>query len=236
MENRDFIQMMEMVRDQARIVDLSYTLEERMPAWPTQARYGSTVYESYEFGDPAVHSAIYMSEHTGTHIDAPKHFIPGGCPVDELDPRTVMGRGVMIPAEHTGSRELLSLEKIHEFEQKNGAVRPGDIIMIHFGWDEKYALQPGCSEFLKDWPGLSEEAAHYFVEKQVSAVGCDTLALDAFGVEVNICHHILLGKGIPIIENLRNLPKLPAHSYVIGLPNKFKGGSGSPIRMVAFVQ
>lgn len=232
----DVIQIMEEVRDRTRVVDLSYTMEEGMPAWPTQARFGTTVYESYDFGDPAIHSAVYMSEHTGTHIDAPKHFIPGGPGVDELDLKTVMGRGVVIHGENMEPGSSLSLNRIREFEKQNGEIRPGDIIMLRFGWDEKYALRPHSGDYLKDWPGLGREAAEYFVEKQASAVGCDTLALDAYGENENACHHILLGNGIPIIENIRNLSILPVHSYVIGLPNKFKGGSGSPIRLVAFVQ
>ncbi len=236
MNNMDFIEMMQVVRENVKIVDLSYTLEEGMPAWPTQARYSATVYESYDYGDVAVHSGICMSEHTGTHIDAPKHFIRGGTPIDELDPGTVMGRGVTIHAEDLKPREVLTLERIHAFEKENGEITRGDIVMIRFGWDEKYALQPGCADFLKDWPGLSGEAAEYLVEKAVAVVGCDTLSLDAFGVEVNICHNILLGNGIPIIENICNLRLLPPFSYIIGLPNKFKGGSGSPIRLVAFTQ
>ena len=71
---------------------------------------------------------------------------------------------------------------------------------------------------------------------EAAAVGCDTLALDAFGVKRFISHEILLGQGIPIMENLCNLGKLPPFCAVLGLQNKFKGGSGSPIRLVAFVQ
>lgn len=236
MKENNFICMMQNVINHARIVDLSYDLEENMPAWPTQARYGSTVYESYDFGDAAIHSSVILSEHTGTHIDAPKHFIPGGCSIDQLDIKTVMGRGVTIVATNIGEKEVLTLAQIKEFEKQNSEIEPGDIIMIRFGWDAKWALQPYCGNFLKNWPGLSEEAAKYFVHKKVSAVGCDTLSLDAYGVKENVCHNILLGAGIPIIENINNLSNLPAFSYVIGLPNKFKGGSGSPIRMAAFVQ
>lgn len=228
------IEMMEQIRDHAQIIDLSYTLEPNMPAWPTQARYGTIVYESYEFGDPAIHSMISMSEHTGTHIDAPRHFIPGARPVDQLELKTVMGRGVYIEAAGIKPKGLLTLEQIHRFEQKNGEIREHDIVMIRFGWDKNYALAPDCEAYLKDWPGLAAEAAEYFQSKNVSAVGCDTLSLDAFGSD-NPCHRILLGHGIPIIENLCNLSKLPVFSYVIGMPNKFKGGSGSPIRIAALI-
>lgn len=236
MENINFIEMIETIRDHARMVDLSYTMEMNMPFWPTQPEYKASVVETYEEGGESFHQAIRISEHTGTHIDAPKHFIPGGRSVDQLDPRTVMGRGVTIHAENLEPCGLLSLEQIKEFEAENGEIKAGDIIMIRFGWEDKYAIAPEDKGFLKDWPGLSGEAAQYLAGKDVAVVGCDTLALDAFGVKKYICHEILLGKGIPIMENLSNLSVLPPFCAVIGLQNKFKGGSGSPIRLVAFVQ
>jgi kynurenine formamidase len=67
-------------------------------------------------------------------------------------------------------------------------------------------------------------------------VGCDTLAIDACGSATNEAHYALLGAGIAVIENITNLDRLPAFSYVMGLPNKFKGGSGSPLRLIAFVE
>jgi kynurenine formamidase len=229
-----FIEGLQKLLEHARIIDLSRTMETGMPAWPTQARYGSVVYESWERGG-ALHSMITMSEHTGTHIDAPKHFIPGGKPVDELP--VLLGRGVTMTAAGLGPSGLLPLQHIKDFEAEHGPIQKGDIVMFRFGWDEKYGLtgSPGADAYLKDWPGLSAEAAEYLAEKETAAAGCDTLALDAAGAAENPVHHILLGKGIPIIENINNLSLLPPFSFVMGFPNKFKGGSGSPIRLAALV-
>ncbi|MDR1377617.1 MAG: cyclase family protein [Synergistaceae bacterium] len=229
-----YIKMFENLKASARIVDLSYTLEEGMPVWPTQARYGGTLYESYDYGDEGLHSRIVMSEHTGTHIDAPKHFMRGGCPIDEMPVSAIMGRGVKIDAMSTPEKGLFSLEEIRHFEALNGEIKPGDIVMLRFGWDEKYGLQPNCAGYLRDWPGLDQRAAEYLAGRNVAAVGCDTLSLDAYGLSGSPCHHTLLGKNIPIIENLCALSLIPVFTYLIGLPNKFKGGSGSPIRIVAF--
>ncbi len=236
MEIQDVIELMERIRDQMQMVDLSYTMETDMPSWPTQPKYESRVCESYESGGESFHCGISLSEHTGTHIDAPRHFIRGACPVDQLAPGAVMGRGVLIHGENAGPLGVLTLEQIREFEAMNGEIRAGDIVMIRFGWEERYAAGPGGAGYIKDWPGLSGEGAQYLADKQVAAVGCDTLALDVFGAPRYICHELLLGRGIPIMENICNLSRLPAFSYVIGLPVKFKGGSGAPIRLVAFVQ
>jgi len=219
----------------SEIIDLTHTLEPLMPAWPTQARFGSVVYDSYDYGGAALHSMITMSEHTGTHIDAPRHFIKGGRAVDELSPKTVMGRGVHIDALGTAEKGLLETEALRAFEKQNGKIRKGDIVMFRFGWDKKYALQPDSGEYLKNWPGLSKEAAEFLAEREIAAVGCDALAIDAFGSQSNAAHYVLLGRGIPVIENIANLDKLPVFSFVIGLPNKFKDGSGSPIRLIAFI-
>jgi kynurenine formamidase len=231
-----YISMFDKLKAGTEIVDLSYTLEEGMPAWPTQARYSSTIYESYDYGDEALHSGIALSEHTGTHIDAPKHFVPGGCPIDEMPPSAVMGRGVKIDAAGKLPKGLFTKREILDFEEKNGRIKAGDIVMLRFGWDEKYGLQPNSANYLRDWPGLDKDAAGYLAEKRAAAVGCDTLSLDAYGQAGNPCHHLLLGQNIPIIENLCNLSKIPIFTYVFGLPNKFKGGSGSPIRIVAFLE
>jgi kynurenine formamidase len=234
MNGKNCIELFEYAVAHSRVVDLTHTLEPGMPAWPTQARYGSVIYESYDYGDGAIHSLITMSEHTGTHLDAPKHFIKGGRPVDEIPLSSLMGRGVTVDAACTPPKGLFSLKDLKNFEEKNGELKKGDIVMFRFGWDVKYHVQPNAAEYLKDWPGLHPEAAAYLAEKGVAAAGCDALAIDPYG-SANPSHPILLGKNILILENIDNLSKLPVFSFVIGLPNKFKGGSGSPIRLIAFI-
>jgi kynurenine formamidase len=230
------LELLEIIIGSAEVVDLSRTLETGMPAWPTQARFGSVVYDSYDYGAAAIHSMIVMSEHTGTHIDAPRHFIPGALSVDELPLKSVMGRGVVIDAAgKIKANELLGLQTVKEFEKEKGEIKKGDIVMFRFGWDLKYRLQPEAAGYLKDWPGLAKETAEYLAQKEIKAAGCDTLAIDAFGSKENPAHYALLGRGITVIENICNLSKLPPFCFLIGLPNKFKGGSGSPIRLVAFV-
>jgi kynurenine formamidase len=194
------------------------------------------VYESYDQGDGAIHSGITLSEHTGTHIDAPKHFIKGACSIDKLPLETVMGRAYTMDASSLAPRGLLSARAIQDFEKANVPIEKADIVMIRFGWDEKYRIQPESAGYLKDWPGLADDGAEYLLSKGIKAVGCDALSIDAYGNSGDPCHHLLLGKGIPIIENITNLALLPIVSFVIGLPNKFKYGSGSPIRLIAFVE
>ena len=160
-------------------------------------------------------------------------FLKEGAAIDAVDVRSVMGRGVRIDASFLKPCEEYTLEMLKKFEEEYGQIRQGDVILLYFGWEDKYAIGQKGEEFLKDWPGLSGAAAQYLLEKKVASVGTDALALDPFGSNDYPSHQILLGNGIPIMENVMNLKKLPIFSYVIGLANKLKDGSGSPIRIVA---
>lgn len=222
--------------DASRIVDLSYPFHPDMPAWPTQPRFQSSVYADQTYGDGSYHCAIHFSEHTGTHVDAPRHFIVGGATVDQLDVRQLMGRGVLVDAEGIAPCEAYTLDKLLAFEAEHGPIQAGDIVLFRFGWDLRYGLRPAGGGYLQDWPGLSVECAEYLRDKGVRAVGCDTLALDPFTSETYPCHSVLLGSGILILENLYSLSRLPVFSYVIGLPLKFSGGSGSPLRIIALCE
>src|SRR5919205_3587896 len=107
------------------ILDLSHTLEEGIPAWPTHARFGQTLYESYELGDVARHYGLTMSEHTGTHMDAPLHFIPEGPAhygVDEIPLYCLAGRAATIEATDLGAGGLLSVERIEAWEAEHGSI------------------------------------------------------------------------------------------------------------------
>ena len=104
-----------------------------------------------------------------------------------------------------------------------------------YGWDSRWTIGPEGRRFLGDWPGLSGEAAEYLVGKGVSLVGCDTLAIDATVSTENPARYARLGSEVYIVENLKNLNRLPPFCLFIASPLKIRGGSGSPVRAVALV-
>ena len=219
-------------------IDLSHTLEEGIPAWPTHARFSSTPYESQASGDVATHNGLTLSEHTGTHMDAPLHFVPEGPAhygTDEIPLGSLAGRAATIEAADLGAGDLLGPDRIRAWEDEHGPIWRGDRVLIRYGWDGRWATGPEGRRFLEDWPGLSGEAAEYLVGKGVALVGCDTLAVDAAGSEENPAHHALLGNEVYVVENLNNLDLLPPFCLFLALPLKIKGGSGSPVRAVALV-
>ena len=230
---------MESLFDGYEWIDLSHTLEENIPAYPTHARFGRALYESYEYGDPAFHCGLAMGEHTGTHMDAPLHFIPEGPAhygTDEIPLERLAGRAATIEATDLGAGDLLEVGRIETWEGEHGSIGAGDRVLIRYGWDRRWAVGPEGRRFLEDWPGLSGEAAEYLANKGVSLVGCDTLSIDATINDTdNPAHHTLLANEVYIVENLNNLDLLPPFCLFLALPLKIRGGSGSPVRAVALV-
>lgn len=219
-------------------VDLTHTLEEGIPVWPTHPRFGHTLYESQEYGDVATHYGLSIGEHTGTHVDAPLHFIsedPASYGTDEIPLDRLAGRAAVVDATGMEPVSLLPVGHIEEWEKENGSIERGDRVLIRYGWDVRWATGKEGRSFLDGWPGLSGEAARYLVEKGVSLVGCDTLSIDAFGSEENPAHYTLLGNEVYIVENLKNLETLPPFCLFMAFPLKIEGGSGSPVRAVALV-
>ena len=199
-----------------------------MPYWPTQPAFKAETIESQELGNESYFRKIVMCEHTGTHIDAGCHFVPGMPSVDEIPVTQIFGRAVNIDVTDTAPSGVVSVEKIKNFERKYGEITCGDIVFFRFGWDKKY----GTKDYMENWPGISLEAGKYLQKKGVKAIGCDCLALDAYG-STNPNHSFLLGNGVNILENVDKLYELPEIFSVIGLGCKFKNGSGAPIRLIA---
>lgn len=238
MENSMLDNLVQALSENLTIVDLTHTLEENIPCWPTQARFGHVLYESYELGDVACHYQLVMSEHTGTHMDAPMHFIRSGeahVSIDDVPLSRVIGRAATLDATHLPKNGLLQKTDVQAWEDQHGELRRGDIVLIRYGFDKLWKLRPNDKEYAKDWPGVGREAAEYFVEKGVQLVGCDTFAIDAYNTEENPAHYTLLGNQVLIVENLNNLDLLPPFSLFLALPLKIKEGSGSPVRAIALV-
>ncbi|MBC3536287.1 cyclase family protein [Megasphaera hominis] len=216
-------------------VDLTLTMEEGMPVWPTHQHFFHNIVESTELGDPATHYAITMGEHCGTHMDAPRHFITGATPVSDVPVKQFMGHAVKIEATQVGPLGLFHKEDIMAWEKDHVEIQKDDIVLLHFGWDARYGVKPNYDDFLKDWPGLAQDGAQYLAEKGVKIVGCDALALDVFA-GTDPTHKTLLPKGILIVENLYNLGLLPDEVFFVAVPLKIKDGSGSPVHAVAFFE
>jgi kynurenine formamidase len=222
-----------------RVVDLSQPMEVGMPSFPTQSRYFHELWNSYWHGETSVSYQIIMNEHSGTHVDAPGHSMGDGHPhqtwVDAMPLESLIGRAATVDVHETPSGSLFDVDALERFEREHGALQAADIVLFNTGWAGKWALRPDFQPYLRGWPAPTPALCERLVERGVKAVGCDNMALDAPGSKDFPAHVILLGNGIPILENLTNLDALPPFCTFIALPLKIASGSGSPLRPVALV-
>jgi kynurenine formamidase len=225
----------------ARVIDLSQTLEEHQPHFPTHAKFFHNLWGSYWHGGRSLSYQLMMHEHHGTHVDAPAHFISDSQPeahvtIERVPVARLLGRGVRVNCHGMKAGEYVSRDQIAQWEGEHGALEAGDIVLFDFGWSVNWGLRPNDQRYVEDWPGISMNAAEYLLSKQAAAIGVDTLSPDPpEALRTQPIHPVLLEKQVLIIENLCNLDQLPDFFLFLALPLKIRAGSGSPIRAVALV-
>lgn len=225
----------------ARLVDLSQTLEEHIPNYPTHSKFYHCLWGSYWHGGRSLTYQLVMNEHNGTHVDAPAHFISDAKPhahvtIENVPLERLVGRGACVNCRGLKEGDYATAATLREWEAKHGALAAGDIVLFDFGWAAHWAPRPNDRKYAADWPGVGMDAAEYLIEKSVAAIGVDTLSPDPpAALAGKPIHPVVLEKQVLIFENLANLGELPDFFVFLALPLKIKGGSGSPVRPVALV-
>lgn len=225
----------------SEIIDLSQTLEEQIPAFPVHAKYFHNLWGAPWLGTRSLNYQLVMSEHSGTHVDAPAHFFNDSKPrthvtIENVPPARLLGRGVRVDCRDMKEGDYVSGEFIRSWEAKHGALAADDIVLFNFGWSARWQVRPQDVKYATDWPGVSHDVAKYLVDKSVAALGVDTLSPDSpAALASNPIHPYVLEKHVLIIENLTNLERLPDFFFFLAIPLKIKAGSGSPIRALAMV-
>jgi kynurenine formamidase len=230
-------------------VDLTYAYAEDAVFWPTaegfrleEVAYGETeggwFYSSYNYS---------ASEHGGTHFDAPIHFAEGADTNEEVPlERFIAAAAVVDVREKATPDYLISVDDLQAWESRHGRLPDGVILLLRTGWGERW---PDPLRYLGTelrgpeavpelhFPGLSPEAAQWLVEnRDIASLGIDTPSIDYGQSATFETHQILYGRNLAGFENVANLELLPEWgSYVVALPMKIRGGSGGPLRMVAFI-
>jgi len=207
-----------------RIIDLTHPITTGMPAFP---------------GDPAVElraisliadggyevSELRMGTHAGTHIDAPRHCIPGARGIDGIPLDSLIG-----PAEvlDLGDREAGSQIAAADLDRHAARVAEGSRLLLRTGWGKRF----GQPEFFVAFPGLTEGAALWLTSRKVALVALEQPSTHPERhLEV---HRALLSAGVALVESMANLDKLTLDRvYLIVLPLNLVGLEGSPVRAVA---
>ncbi len=227
------------------IIDLTYPLNQGNAYWPGPSYSPFKLKTVATLENNGVFSAVYSTpEHLGTHIDAPNHFESNQPSVDKLKLESLIGPASVLDisehVEHNADYEL-TIEDIISWEELNGSVQGGSIVLLNTGWwrkwnnYEKYKNTDKAGNL--HFPGFSGDAARFLVEKRnVKGIGIDTLSAD-YGMSSDFAvHHILNSAGKYILENVANLDKLPPKGVTLIIaPIKVEGGSGGQARIWAIL-
>ena len=172
---------------------------------------------------------LFFSSHTGTHLDAPYHFVRNGLKIHEISLERLMGRAILIKLQKTSNSPITKLD-ITLFEKNNGKIPNNSSIFFYTGWQKNLKK----NNYFNENPGLSLSAAKYLVSKKINLVGIDSPSIDLGKNNSFSIHHILSKNNILIVENLINLNKIPSNIFNFTiLPLKLKDATGSPVRAIA---
>ena len=210
-----------------RIIDLSYTISSDMIVYPDTGQ-PSIQWIDRVNPDGFNLTRITMLVHTGTHVDAPKHFLDNVPCIDEISLDSFFGPCKLFRYSKKPAGQEITLEEV----QDSGTnLKQGDIFLLSTGI-EVFAQ---TKEYNALFPFPSEELIQWLINKKIKAYMTDATSVDPVGAEGSPKHHLLLGAGIPIVENLCNLDKLPENKPFIisALPLKLGGREGAPCRAMA---
>jgi arylformamidase len=174
-------------------------------------------------GDGFTLSVLSMGAHSGTHIDAPMHFVAGGAPIDQVPLAPLIGPARVI--DITDGVQAIDAGELNRHQWK-GAQR------IVFRTRSSVRGWMTSPTFHRDFAYVAPDAAQLMADAGVQLVGIDYISAEQFGAPAPLTHRILLGKGIPIVEGLA-LEGVAAGDYdLIVLPMKVRGHEGAPARAV----
>lgn len=240
-----------------QVVDLttpllsSTPILELPPPFANTSRFRLEELSRYDDRGPAWYwNDIHTGEHTGTHLDAPVHWVTGrdGLDVSEAPLSTLVAAAAVIDmtAEVEADPDfLLEVDHVRAWEAEHGPLPEGGWLLYRTGWaarGEDAAAFANADEHGPHTPGVSPECARWIAqESPVSGFGAETVGTDAgagFGFDPPLpCHHFLMGAGKWGLTSLRNLDALPpAGAVLIVSPLPIVGGSGSPARVLALVE
>ena len=212
------------------IIDLTLTISEKTPTFPGSPKPHFIEWETIP-KDGYNLELLFLSTHTGTHIDAPFHFVKNGKKIHEITPERLVNEAVLIRIGKNSNRSI-SKTDIQNFEQKNGKIENDSTVIFYTGWQKNLSKE----FYFTENPGLSVSAAKYLVSKKINMVGIDSPSIDLGSDSKFSVHHVLAKNNILIVENLANLNKIKSNSFhLITSPLKLKNATGSPIRAFGFI-
>ncbi|KAI4604132.1 hypothetical protein KJ359_000260 [Pestalotiopsis sp. 9143b] len=224
------------------IVDLSRSLQHRSLCHPFHPPFVMTKWDTHQpmvAGAATFRSSSYyisMSDHAGTHVDAPKHFdpSPGALSIDQMPLADFYTEGICLDLSHAELRAGITVPEMEEALEKSGQeIKQGDTVLLYMAFNKRVSCDD--PRWQHDFPGLVPESVHWLADKGCKIFGVEAVSPAPEG-ELNFLAHNICGeRNITHIEGLDNLESLVGKGRFrfIGFPLKLVKGSGSPIRAVA---
>src|SRR5215211_681696 len=213
-----------------RIVDLSMPLDERTPFYPGDPEPRICAATTIAAGGFNI-ARLELGSHSGTHCDAPFHFLEDGARLDDLPLERFVGPGVVVDVAGLDPRTAIGWERIEPYAER---LAPGAIVLLRTGWDAHRDTGPYF-----DHPFVDGDACEAILERGVRTIGIDAINLDETPrAELDRarfrCHAAISAAGGVIVENLTGLGAIDfADPLVSVLPLHVPGGDGAPARAVA---
>ncbi len=203
-------------------IDCSLTLKSNMIHWPGDPPLSIERVRDMDKGDTVNLSKITMGVHSGTHVDAPVHFIKGAKGVHQILLDSLIGPARVI--------KISAKDTIKEKELSKQGIKQGQRILLRTRNSINKILYKDT--FTEDFVYMEEGAAEFLVSRGIKALGVDYLSVGGYKKNGPNVHRLLLGAGIPIIEGLDLAGALPGNYYMICLPLKILDSDGAPARVL----
>ena len=214
-----------------KIIDLTLTVSSKIPTFPGSPQPSFISWEKIK-EDSYNLELLFLSSHTGTHLDAPYHFLEKGAKIHEISLKKMVSEAILIESRKKNNKAITKTD-IQKFEKKHGGVAGFSSVIFLTGWQRNLQKK----HYYTKNPGLSISAAKYLASKKISLVGIDSPSIDLGTDSKFSVHQLFAKKGMLIVENLANLEKIKSSKFhLVVLPLKLKNATGSPVRAIAFVE
>jgi arylformamidase len=205
-----------------KAIDISLPISESLVVWPGDPPPRITQPAHLGRGDMLTMTHLDMGAHTGTHVDAPAHFIAGGPGVDAIDLNVLVGPALVV---HVPEVNALSARVLEKLSIPLGTER----VLFRTRNSDQWAR--GGNEFLEGFTAITEDGARWLVEHAIRLVGVDCLSVGPLDDPVPT-HLVLLLAGIVIVEGLNLSAVAPGVYRLVCLPLKIVGADGAPARVI----
>lgn len=209
-----------------KIFDISISLEKNMPVWPGNKAPQITQARSIRRGDASNDTKIEMNMHSGTHIDAPLHFLAQGKTITDLSLQGFIGKALVV---HLPKAQVIDSEVLRNIRIPRGVTR------ILFKTSNSLLWRKKETSFNKKYVGLTVDGALWLVKKEITLIGVDYLSVATFR-EIAEVHKTFLKKGVVLLEGI-DLSAVTSGIYtLVSMPLKISAVEAAPVRAILIKQ